>query len=695
MRAVAGRGSFKGDPYGFVMRDGTPQIEREVAAGGRRPVEVAAPVGGGPKPARIAVLSPLVASQIAAGEVVERPASVVKELVENSVDAGAMRIEIELEQGGIELIRITDDGCGIEAEDLALAYAPHATSKVKSAAELERIPTLGFRGEAVASIASVSRMSIRSRTVMQESAFELESEGDVLGKVRPAAGARGTTVTVRNLFFNTPARRKFLRTIPTEYGRCLEAVENAAMAHPAIGFTLKHDGRVTLDVPPGQGPRDRLVAVLGKELASELLECSADEMDAGRGMTMFGLVGKPSIARGSNKAQHIFVNGRPVRDRTIMHAIAEAFRGLIEPGRYPTAAILIEMDPAMVDVNVHPQKAEVRFRDGSRVHQAVLHAVRAALAKEDLTPRAESMVERLSGLAQRPMWGADAARAILPAQVPGQSSPFAASSAMPSEAAVEQDRKRFAEYFSQQAHSSGATQGRMNYGQMQEALGAGGASDIEPAAYLAAHAERELVMPPAPSQQVLQVHKSFLVTQDEAGVLIVDQHALHERVMFEFLMQRVMKEDAGLESQRLLVPVVVDATEVQVERLGTLAPLLNKLGMELSAIGPRTVAVQAMATFLIEKGVDAGEVARELLEKAESEQGWQSLKMASEEVVRDIVNMMACKAAVKAGDAMSQTELADLLSLREAVDRSSNCPHGRPTTIRLTIKDLEKLFGRT
>lgn len=683
MRTFAQRGSLKAGPYGFVMRDGTPQIEREVAAGGRRPVEVAAPVGGGPKPARIAVLSPLVASQIAAGEVVERPASVVKELVENSVDAGAMRIEIELEQGGIELIRITDDGCGIEPEDLALAYAPHATSKVKSAAELERIPTLGFRGEAVASIASVSRMSIRSRTPMQESAFELESEGDILGKVKPAAGSRGTTVTVRNLFFNTPARRKFLRTIPTEYGRCLEAVENAAMAHPAIGFTLKHDGRVTLDVPPGQGPRDRLVAVLGKELESELLECSADEMDAGRGMTMFGLVGKPSIARGSNKAQHIFVNGRPVRDRTIMHAIAEAFRGLIEPGRYPTAAILIEMDPAMVDVNVHPQKAEVRFRDGSRVHQAVLHAVRAALAKEDLTPRAESMVERLSGLAQRPMWGglgADAARAILPPQL--------ASSAMPSAEAVEQDRQKFAEYFARQQ----PMQGRIGYASLQQAMSA---SDVQPAASLMQPAEPDLLMPPTPAKQVLQVHKSFLVTQDEAGVLIVDQHALHERVMFEFLMQRVMKEEAGLESQRLLVPVVVDATEVQVERLATLSPLLNKLGMELSAIGPRTVAVQAMATFLIEKGVDAGEVARELLEKAESEQGWQSLKMASEEVVRDIVNMMACKAAVKAGDAMTQTELADLLALREAVDRSSNCPHGRPTTIRLTIQDLEKLFGRT
>jgi len=612
---------------------------------------------------------------------------VVKELIENSVDAGAMRLEIELEQGGIELIRIMDDGCGIEPEDLALAYAPHATSKVKSAAELERIPTLGFRGEAVASIASVSRMSIRSRTPMQESAFELESEGDVLGKAKPAAGSRGTTVTVRNLFFNTPARRKFLRTIPTEYGRCVEAVENAAMAHPAIGFTLKDDGRVTLDVPPGQGPRDRLLAVLGKALESELLECSADEMDAGRGMTMFGLAGKPSIARGSNKAQHIFVNGRPVRDRTIMHAIAEAFRGLIEPGRYPTAASLIEMDPAMVDVNVHPQKAEVRFRDGSRVHQAVLHAVRAALAKEDLTPRAESMVERLSGLAQRPMWGgcgADAARAILPAH--GQMQ--VASSAMPSAEAVEQDRQKFAEYFARQQ----PMQGRIGYASLQQAMSA---SEAQPAASLMQPAEPELLMPPTPAKQVLQLHKSFLVTQDEAGVLIVDQHALHERVMFEFLMQRVMKDGAGLESQRLLVPVVVDATEVQVERLGTLTPLLNKLGMELSALGPRTVAVQAMATFLLEKGVDAGEVAKDLLERAESEQGWQSLKMASEEVVRDIVNMMACKAAVKAGDAMTQTELADLLALREAVDRSSNCPHGRPTTIRLTIQDLEKLFGRT
>lgn len=613
--------------------------------------------------ARIRPLSPLVASQIAAGEVVERPASVVKELLENALDSGATRIVMEIEQGGIELIRVTDDGCGIVTEDLPLAFAAHATSKVRESAELERIGTLGFRGEAVASIASVSRMLIRTRRGEDVAAHELSCEGDVLGTVKPAAGTLGTSVTVRTLFYNTPARRKFLRTIPTEQGRCLEAFENAAMAHPAIGFKAVVDGKIVYDLARGQGPRDRMLEVLGKELADELLDVHADEHDDVRGVTLWGVVGKPSIARATNKAQHVFVNGRPVRDRTIMHAIAEGFRGLIEIGKYPTAVIMIDMNPALVDVNVHPQKAEVRFRDSSLVHSAVLHSVRRSLREADLTPLLQL---------GRPVYG-DETRAISPG--PGGTIEWAP----PTPQVRQEATKQFVEFF--QRTLPARPQNNFSYETLRNTLEA--AKAPEPPS---------LVEVPRPEKQILQVHKTFLVAQDDQGVLIVDQHALHERVMFEFLLERMTS--GMLESQRLLIPAVVSTTSSRVELLPQLKELLAKMGIEAEAMGPTSVGVHAFATFLFDAGVDPGEFVAELLERAENDETFKGLQMASEEAMRDIVNMMACKAAVKAGDRLSQGELAELMDLRGAVDRASNCPHGRPTTVRLTIKDLEKLFGR-
>ena len=279
----------------------------------------------------IKILPTLVANQIAAGEVVERPASVVKELLENALDSGATRIVVDLEQGGTELIRVTDDGSGIPRDELPLAVAPHATSKIEHVDDLDRIGTLGFRGEALASIAAVSRLSIRSRTRDEAGACVISMEGGAASPVQPAAGAVGTSVTVRNLFFNTPARRKFLRTVGTEQERCVEVVRHAAMAHPGVGLCMTADGRTLFDYPPGQLPRDRALAILGKELSGQLIEVHADEFDDSRGLALWGLAGHPSIARGTNKHQSIFINGRPVRDRTVQHAIVEAYRGLIEP----------------------------------------------------------------------------------------------------------------------------------------------------------------------------------------------------------------------------------------------------------------------------------------------------------------------------------------------------------------------------
>jgi len=623
----------------------------------------------GRDPARpIRVLPTHVVNQIAAGEVVERPASVVKELVENALDAGARRVRVDLEAGGIDLVRVVDDGGGMGPEDLLLAVAPHATSKIESVEDLERVATMGFRGEALASIASVSRLAITSRRREDEEGRRMEVDGGVQGEVKPAAGAVGTTIEVRTLFFNTPARRKFLRTANTERTRCLDLMRQIALSRPDVGFALREGARSMLDVPAEQSPKARALAVLGQELGSELVEAHADEMQDSRGVALWGLVGLPSIARGSMKFQHVFVNGRGIKDRTIQHALTEAYRGLIEPGRYPTAVLMLEMDPGAVDVNVHPTKAEVRFRDTSLIHSVVLRSVREALQRADLTP-----AMRQGGSGGR---GGDAGSV-----------------------------DRFVEYFRRDLPA--AAGGRLSYEAIRAALADGGEDEANADAG-PPEAEGDLaeapdeagaqngpgpyarpLSSPRPASRVLQVHKSYLVTEDEQGVLIIDQHALHERVMFEALRERVAS--GPLESQRLLAPTVVPATESQIDGLDTLAPLFERLGVEAQPMGPREVAVHAFPSFLFERGVQPGPFISDLLERAETEE----FAPDDEEALREVLDMMACKAAVKAGDRLSDEDLSRLLELRDEVERSSNCPHGRPTSVRLTIKHLERLFGRS
>ncbi len=651
----------------------------------------------------------LLVNQIAAGEVVERPASVVKELVDNALDAGANAIAVEIEQGGIELIRVTDDGGGIPPGELPLALAAHATSKIRAAEDLERIGTMGFRGEALASIASVARVSIKSRTRVSGGGGEgaaiadsagasvIEAEGDRVGAVGPASGPVGTSVAVRTLFFNTPARRKFLRTPATEQGRCVDVVRDAAMAHCAIAFRCVCDGRMVLDLPGCQSPKARLIAVLGNELAEQLIEVSGEDEGpppaltasngamsggaialGGRGMgpmSIWGLVGLPTIARVTTQAQHVFLNGRPIRDRTIMHAIKEAYRGLIKPGRHATAALLIEMDPGAVDVNVHPTKTEVRFRDTSRVHSLVLRAVREALRQADLTPVMKTT----------DAFGSVGAVGILPGGGGGGGVGSVSAG-------------QFAEQFKQFGQAGGNA--RLTYDALRAAVegangaGAGAAYTSAPTAFgpMMTPAVDEHGLPlPAPVRSVVQVHNSYLVTQDEQGMLVIDQHALHERVMFEKLLERLAKTAGGvLESQRLLTPVVVPASPNQVDALDALEPLLRRIGVEAAPMSPTTIGVQGFPTFLFDRGVEAGPFMTELLEKAEAS----GFVPGSEEALHEVLDMMACKAAVKAGDRMSDAELGELLAFRERIERSSNCPHGRPTSIRVTIKELEKRFGR-
>ncbi|MCH7799865.1 MAG: DNA mismatch repair endonuclease MutL [Planctomycetes bacterium] len=580
-------------------------------------------------------LPALVVNQIAAGEVVERPASVVKELVENAIDAGATRIAVTIEHGGRDLIRVTDNGRGIAFGDLPLAVAAHATSKIESSADLEAVTTLGFRGEALASIASISRMSLVSRAAGTDEAGRLDIEGQHRGEPRPASGPPGTTVTVRDLFFNTPARRKFIRADATETARVTQAVEALALAHAQVGVSLACDGRVALELPPDAGTHRRVLDVLGAELEPELLAFSLSE----RGLVISGMAGRPGIARTTARHQTVLVNGRPVSDRSITHAIREAYRGLIEPGRYPTIVLFLEIDPQQVDVNVHPTKAEVRFRTPSMVHGAVLSAIRRRLREADLTPSFELQRATASP-------GGGPASGGGPAFGSGSWSWSGPGRSITEFLAVGEERR--------------------------------GESSME----------IEVLPVIKHVGEVLQVHSSYLVTQDEQGLIIVDQHALHERVMFETLLEAVSK--GNLESQRLLMPAIVEVDAARLDLLEPLGPLFVRIGIEAEPAGPAAIAIHAFSSFLFDRGVEPSEFLLELLDRTARE----GVNDDPEAALHETLDMMSCKAAIKAGDRLSDREIAELLAQRERVERSSNCPHGRPTTLRLTIRDLEKQFGR-
>ena len=676
----------------------------------------------------IRVLPTLVANQIAAGEVVERPASVVKEIVENALDAGGTRITLELEQGGIELIRVTDDGCGIPADELHLAIAPHATSKIRSSDELEAIATKGFRGEALASIASVSRMSIRSRTVGQDEGAQIDCEGVTVAPVKPAGGPVGTAVTVRNLFFNTPARRKFLRTPSTEQGRCVDVVKDLSLAHPSIGFSVVTDGRRVFEVPPNQSPRERALAVLGEELEGQMLEVSADSAER-HGMahagaaSLWGLIGLPALARATASAQHVALNGRIIRDKTIQHAIKEAYRGLIEPGRHPTAVLLIEMDPRSVDVNVHPAKTEVRFRDSSLVHSLVLRTIREALQRTDLTAGYSGN----GGHVPRPSYTPGLTPTVGPSPVINPASAAAFAEAFKARFGRPPDTNQSIQFTTESTASTERHRGdwaRTNtYGDGQGLVPSqfgvdprsseAGFAPQPSSAYSVpsvVNSSEPSLIDIAPTTRPLQVHNSFLVTQDQHGMVIIDQHALHERVMFEKLLDRVMgnAERAGvpLESQRLLMPAVIKADTRRIEALEACrveGGLFHRIGLAAEQVGPDSIAVNAFPTFLFDRNVEVEPFVTELLDRAAADgergdgasgRGF-SGGPSSEQALHEVLDMMACKAAIKAGNALSDHEIAELLAYRESTDRAASCPHGRPTSVRLTIKDLEKMFHRS
>lgn len=627
-------------------------------------------------------LPPLLVSQIAAGEVIERPASVVKELVENSLDAGATRIEITVEDGGRQLIKVSDNGFGILVDELSLAVEPHATSKLQATDQLAAIGTLGFRGEALASVASVGRLHITSRATLDghvaESGWQIKASGDQISEPRPQPCAPGTIIEVRDLFFNTPARRKFMRSATTEFGHINETVRRLSMAQRHVGFTLTHNNRKNMALACASSWRQRCVDVLGKELDEAMIEFehvdqSASEND--NSLIVWGLAGQPSIARMTTKHQFVCLNGRPIRDRSISHAIKEAYRGLIPQGKQPVVVLFIQVDSAAVDVNVHPTKGEVRFHESSRMHSRIITVLRQHLLGSDLTPTAP--------IAFHTPFPIDSTQC----ELRSASAASADSISRPKFQGSNLSTDDFVEYFKQMDPK----QKGFAYELVKEAL----VDEQAPSESLPEHEADSQKPVPLRTHEVLQVHKSYVVAEDEQGIVIIDQHALHERVMFEELAQRVFSQSEKLESQRMLMPIVIKATMAQLTVLGTLKSLLEKIGIEAEPISSDAVAIHAFPSFLFDRKVDPGLFFEDLLDKALEGHFDFANSKAEEAVLREVLDMMACKAAIKAGDRMSDQELSELLTQRDQVERSSNCPHGRPTSIRLTLRDLERHFMRT
>jgi DNA mismatch repair protein MutL len=588
-------------------------------------------------------LSPELVNRIAAGEAIERPASVVKELVENAIDAGADHIAIEVEDGGRSLIRIIDNGHGIPAVELPLAMASHATSKLKSDDDLFRIATMGFRGEALASIGAVSHTKLLSRTSGETVAYEIQNRGGKIDAPQAAAGNAGTVVEVRNLFFNTPARRKFLKGESTEFGHISEALLRLSLANPTIAFTLTHNGRPSLELAAASAEQ-RMLAAWPPEFAEQRMPIAASDAE----IKLHGLIGLPELARPTAKYQYFFLNGRPIRDRFIQHALREAYRGLTEPGRQPAAVLLISMPPQDVDVNVHPTKSEVRFRDSNRIHGLVLSAVREKLLSSDLTPAAMPRAMDFSATQSPDL------------------------------------RQKLADFF-----RSGPSNWQSPAAPTSQPKQFPPPPMPPPMSYSAPRISTDSpsLQSEAPVVPAIQLHNSYLVVESDDGLIIIDQHALHERILYEDLLARISR--GPLESQRLLLPLTFAASPRQLDLLAQIQPLLARLGIEASSIGPDAVGIHAFPSFL--HRLDPVEFLQEILERGERE----SLDINHEELLHEILDMMSCKAAIKAGDALTPGEIEALLARRHLVDRSSNCPHGRPTTLRLTLKDLEKQFKRT
>ncbi|AMV39166.1 DNA mismatch repair endonuclease MutL [Planctomyces sp. SH-PL62] len=662
----------------------------------------------------IQILPPSVVNQIAAGEVVERPSSVVKEMMENAIDAGAKRLEVSVERGGKDLIRIADDGQGIAAEDLLLAFQPHATSKLQTADDLHRVRTLGFRGEALAAIAEISKVRCQTRRADADEGSELQIEGGIAAPIKGCGGPVGTVMEVRNLFFNTPVRRTFLKSDSTEAGHVAETFARIALAHPQVQMTFRSGGKVVHDLPAVAGIRERVATFFGRELAESLLwvEGKLDQI------SLWGYVGHPSQSRSSTKSQYLFLGGRYVRDRSLSHALNEAYRGLLMVGRNPVAFLNLEIPAEEVDVNVHPTKIEVRFRDPQRIYSHLLSTLRQTFLSSDLHSRLQAVP------AARP--SSEAPHAASPSVAPSSGWSTAAPSAQPAPSIRPEspyglesefaDRQAVASWF-QPSHppderpqipdSVGQVQppewsrtlpGRFDFadaGSFDEfsrppvEAGSGLSSPSEPSPIPDPPRAERRVEPQAMSTghaKAIQVHDSYLIAETNEGMMVIDQHALHERILYEELRKRVA--EGRVESQGLLVPEPVHMAADEAAILLEHAGLLAELGLEVEGFGGDTVLVRSTPVMLSQ--IQPDQLVRDLAEHLST----QPLPPTRDGLVAELLHMVSCKAAVKAGQKLNADEIEALLARRELAADAHHCPHGRPTALIFTKSELEKQFGR-
>ena len=615
-------------------------------------------------------------SQIAAGEVVERPSAVVKELLENALDAGATQITVRLEEGGVKRIAITDNGRGIEPEQLPLALARHATSKIASLHDLEHVGTLGFRGEALASIASVAAVRITSRTPNAAHAWEIVGSHE--GTVAPSSGAFGTTIDVQDLYFNTPARRKFLKSEQTEYGHCAEVVRRIALARPDVSFSLTHNGR-TIDHWNVSEAAKRSAQILGSDFAEARLPLD----EAAGPLRLHGYVGLPTASKARADGQFFYVNGRFVRDKLLVHAVRAAYQDVLHGDRFPCYVLSLDLDPALVDVNVHPSKIEVRFRDSRAVHQFVFHAVQRTLAQTSATAH---------GSAPAPISAAEVRPTGTPvwAPRPHEQTSFGAQLAPSFSPSPFAPGSRWDDPRPQPLSSTGGV------AQKLEAYGALFASN-EPARAAApvgvplSASERPLSNDDFPLGFALaQLHGIYILAQNTKGLVLVDMHAAHERILYEQIKNALdaRLEGEELQVQQLLIPVTFYADAIEVATAQDHAETLKTLGFDIAALSPTTLAVRTVPTLL--KNADAQTLARDVLRDVREFGGSRVLI----ERRNELLGTLACHTAVRANRILSNQEMNALLRQMEITERSDQCNHGRPTWVQLEIAALDKLFLR-
>ncbi|WP_210397566.1 DNA mismatch repair endonuclease MutL [Motiliproteus sediminis] len=620
---------------------------------------------------RIQLLSPRLANQIAAGEVVERPASVVKELLENSIDAGADRIELDVDQGGVKRIRLRDNGNGIPRDDLALALSRHATSKIRDLDDLEAVATLGFRGEALASISSVSRLTLTSRSADSAEAWQVVAEGrEMEAAVKPAAHPQGTSVEVCDLFFNTPARRKFLRTEKTEFGHLEEVVKRLALSRYDVGFQLSHNGRVIHQLRPAASEQEQLRRVASLCSTGFIDNAIALDVEAS-GLRLWGWVGLPTFSRSQADLQYFFVNGRAIRDKLVAHAVRQAYRDVLYGGRHPTFVLYLELNPADVDVNVHPTKHEVRFRDGRLVHDFLFRTLHRGLA--EVSPADQS-----SGVVPAPAnSGGDTLAPAPAAAVSGVAAgEFRGQHAMNLYQAPE---RPVAGQVAEQVQA---------YGRLIEsgplAGGLAAAPESIPAAVDPDTGE-ELAVPPL-GYALAQLHGIYILAQNTQGLVLVDMHAAHERIVYEGLKQSY--EQQGVQSQPLLVPVNMAVSAADVGCAEEYAELFQRLGIELQTMSDESLVIRQVPALL--KSGDVEQLVRDVI--ADLRALGSSDRIEAQQ--NEILATMACHGSVRANRQLTVAEMNALLRDMEHTERSGQCNHGRPTWTQLSMVELDKLFMR-